>query len=117
MSEYHVFFIFTDYKSLLNTQKMKKLIFNLLLINVLVINIANAQSVLLSENFDKLTAGAGQQLPIDWVARNANKDFAIWDIIANNPNNTKNAYSAPNAGVMSFGINGNDDYLNIVYDC
>lgn len=90
---------------------MKKLIFNLLLINVLVINIANAQSVLLSENFDKLTAGAGQQLPIDWVARNANKDFAIWDIIANNPNNKTNAYSAPNAGVMSFGINGNDDYL------
>ena len=90
---------------------MKKIIFNLFLINVLLINIANAQSILLSENFDKLTAGAGQQLPANWVARNVNKDFAVWDIIANNANNPSNAYSAPNAGVMAFGIDGNNDYL------
>lgn len=90
---------------------MKKKLHIILMLNLMLSVAMNAQTTLISENFDKLIAGPGQQIPLKWTAKNANNDFASWDIIANNANNPNNSLSAPNAGVMPFGIDGNNDFL------
>jgi Secretion system C-terminal sorting domain/Cleaved Adhesin Domain len=57
------------------------------------------------EDFNKLTAGPGQQIPPGWTALNLNADPAVWDVLANSATFTKNARSAPNSIHMSFSLN------------